>query len=876
MPFCARQVFPNGVVEFIPRQRRPRLAARSKRWSTLTTNLAIAFFLATISLIGAELEDVQKLYLKGEYEEAASRAQQALDRRMRNEDWGLVLSQSLLALGRYSDAQKAISNALELQPSSVRLRVQARDVYLQNGQIERAKEMLDEINQLGSSRMWAYNEPKSLLALGRAALIIGADPKLVLENFFNRAKSGDPKYRETYLAIGQLALDKYDDDLAAKTFQEALKECPNDPDILCSLARAYASSDRLRMIESIESALEQNARHTPTLLLKTDHMIDAEQYDPAAKLVEKVLSVNPAHPEAWAYRAVLAHLHNKPDEEKKARAQGLQFWKTNPRVDHLIGLKLSQKYRFVEGSAYQRRALESDPQYLPARLQLSQDLLRLGDESEGWSLAEGVHKSDAYDVVAYNLVTLHDTTAKYHYVTNENFSLRMTGHEAHVYGQGALHLLQRARAALCEKYEFKPDKRTLVEIFPEQKDFAIRTFMMPGGEGFLAVCFGNVITANSPASQNAVNWHAVLWHEFCHVVTLGLTKNKMPRWLSEGISVYEERQANPAWGQSMTPKYREMILDGELTAVGNLSAAFLTAKTPMHVQFAYYESSLVVEYLVQKFGLDALKKILRDLGAGVDINAAIAQNTAPMEQIEKEFSKFAKDRAEQLGQHLEWTRPQPGAQLGGEFGLELHPNNYYRLTREAKKLLSEKKWLDAKVPLQTLLDNYPEATGPDNAWSLLAAAEHGLKETDKERETLAKLASIDSTAIDAYARLMEIAAEKKDWNAVTQNAERFLAVNPLVALPYQYVGRAAEEVGQPKSAIAAYQTLLQLDPADPAETHFRLGKLLRQTVEPGAKRHVLQALEDAPRYREALRFLLELNTAGQTNQPAGTPTKTGA
>jgi len=98
------------------------------------------------------------------------------------------------------------------------------------------------------------------------------------------------------------------------------------------------------------------------------------------------------------------------------------------------------------------------------------------------------------------------------------------------------------------------------------------------------------------------------------VITLGITRNKMPRWLSEGISVYEERQANPAWGQSMTPKYREMILNGELTPVANLSAAFLTAKTPGHVQFAYYESSLVVEYLVQKFGHEALKKILQDLG----------------------------------------------------------------------------------------------------------------------------------------------------------------------------------------------------------------------------------------------------------------------
>ena len=130
----------------------------------------------------------------------------------------------------------------------------------------------------------------------------------------------------------------------------------------------------------------------------------------------------------------------------------------------------------------------------------------------------------------------------------------------------------------------------------------IRTFGLPGGDGFLGVCFGRVITANSPASRgnSPANWEAVLWHEFCHVVTLEKTRNKMPRWLSEGISVYEERQANSTWGQTMTPVYRQMILEGELTPVSRLSGAFLQPKSAMHLQFAYFESSLVVEFLIKR------------------------------------------------------------------------------------------------------------------------------------------------------------------------------------------------------------------------------------------------------------------------------------
>ena len=82
---------------------------------------------------------------------------------------------------------------------------------------------------------------------------------------------------------------------------------------------------------------------------------------------------------------------------------------------------------------------------------------------------------------------------------------------------------------LSQQWTFEP---VTVEIFPQQQDFAIRTFGLPGGEGFLGVCFGRVITANSPASQgdSPSNLDSVLWHEFCHVVTLEKTSNRMPRW----------------------------------------------------------------------------------------------------------------------------------------------------------------------------------------------------------------------------------------------------------------------------------------------------------------------------------------------------------
>jgi hypothetical protein len=172
-----------------------------------------------------------------------------------------------------------------------------------------------------------------------------------------------------------------------------------------------------------------------------------------------------------------------------------------------------------------------------------------------------VHAQDGYDVTAFNLTTLQRTMQSFRTLTNADFVLRMGANEAALYGDRALALLDRAKSNLTTRYGITLESPTYVEIFPEQKDFAVRTFGMPHNPGFLGVCFGRVVTANSPASQGGYpsNWEAVLGMSSV-MRDAANDEEQMPRWLSEGISVYEELQANPSWGQTMNPRYREMVL----------------------------------------------------------------------------------------------------------------------------------------------------------------------------------------------------------------------------------------------------------------------------------------------------------------------------
>jgi tetratricopeptide (TPR) repeat protein len=602
--------------------------------------------------------------------------------------------------------------------------------------------------------------------------------------------------------------------------------------------------------------------------------IDAERYDVSREILQRVLEVNPRHPSALALLSAIAHLQNDADAEAERRAQALSSWSANPEVDHLIGRELSSKYRFAEGAAHQRQALAFDADYWPAKKQLAQDLLRLGEEEEGWRLADEAFQRDGYDVAMFNLVTLRDELEKFRTLEDAQFIVRMDRGEAAVYGDRVLSLLHQARAVLCEKYGLALDGRTTVEIFPDADDFAVRTFGLPGAGGYLGVCFGDVITANSPAAQlTPTNWESVLWHEFAHVVTLNLTANKMPRWLSEGISVYEERQRNGAWGERMSPEYRQLIADGQLTPVRDLSAAFLAPPSPLHLMFAYFQSSLVVEHIVDQYGFEALKQVLSDLRAGLTINDALERHTAPLDELQSSFDAYVRKQVAEFAPGADWSDPRetlsPASNLGAwSDWIGAHPGNVAALTAYAQLLVAEQRWAEAETVLKQAVELHPTAHGPECAARLLGELYRQRPDAERERAVLSAYAEVDPSATDVFLRLAELSAAAEDWPAVHRHARQALAVNPLIPQPHRLLVDAAERMALPHEAISGCRALLQLPHDDPAALHYRLARLLAGTGEPAsARRHVLLSLERAPRYRDAQSLLLKLVRESATRAP---------
>ncbi|MCC9601643.1 tetratricopeptide repeat protein [Stieleria sp. JC731] len=857
-----------------------------------TTLLLVAFALVwlladAVSLNAANFSEVETLYRSGKIDEAHEIAAAEVERGVWNRRWSELLIECQLAKGQYAESFETYQAAIKRYPTSLPLRSLGIRVARYNGlpdQVALEKAFIHRYLETGQLR---YATADTLIAAGRFFTNNGIDARIILKSFYDRVLESDPDNLDAHIATAELAIEKGDFKVAAEAVQKAKQHELQDArlDYLLSLALAPTDSKSSGLL--LASSLQQNPSYAPALLLKAEKEIDRELYDAAESTIQAVLKLNPKDEKAFALQAVIAHVQGEYEKEKKLRAKALEHWTDNPNVDYLIGRKLSDKYRFREGAEYQRKALTFDADFIPATFQLAQDLLRLGDDDIGWQLANEVNKQDPYNVVAYNLMTLKDRTDGFETIAassaNEvtrDFSepgeilLRMDPHERKVYGDAAAEILAEAKQVLCEKYDLQLRRPVIVEIFPKQSDFAIRTFGLPGGEGFLGVCFGHVITANSPASggERPSNWKSVLWHEFCHVVTLTKTNNRMPRWLSEGISVYEELQRDRRWGQSMTARYREMILGDDFTPISKLSSAFLAPPSGEHLQFAYFESCLAVEFIVSQYGAESLNNILDTLGEGVPINIALAKHTDPIERLELAFAEYAQGKAKQFGGGLQFDRPEfddetPREEI--EQWAEDHPQNYWARMNLVRREMTAEAYEKAVEHLQYLVDHGAATGERGGVLELLARCYQELDQAENEQLTIGKLLDRSADALPTLMRQMGYSASKENWDAVLQLGEQALEIQPFTAAIHRGIVRASQEVERPEEAIGSLLALKELDPIDVSGLNYQLAIAYRGKGEKQqAIDHVVDALLESPRYRDALTLLTELSAPEPESLPS--------
>ncbi len=703
------------------------------------------------------------------------------------------------------------------------------------------------------------DDTENTIAILRIRELLGENPRALFEAL-DKIEFTEPEDRlMIHMARGDLACRKYDWALAAAEYQKVLDQDPKYLDAQAGLVECYWKSADPRLDKTKQALFKVNPVHLRALAVEVELALDANQLDRAGTLIDKALAINPHLPQYLGYKAAAAFLANDDAALQRAVQTALQFNPFAAEVYRVLGRVASRHYRFSEGAAFQEKALALDPDDNEARALLAFDLLRLGQEQRGRSLLEQCFQVDRFNVQVYNMLELLDTLRNFETLKRGPFIVRMPAKERKVWGDDVLALLEQAHRQLAADYQVKLPEPIHVQIFDSHDDFMVRSLGLPGAVGYLGICFGQLITMDTPSAREkgVLNWRATLWHEFTHVVTLSKTHNRMPRWLSEGISVYEETRQSAAWGQRPNPAYKAVVDQG-LDELDDLERYFTEPKSQVDVVFGYFAAGEFARFYCETFGRPALLAALDAIGRGEDTMTALAAK-AKLERkaLDKRFASHMKKL---LAPYKNVPGGSPGLFGASSDGTGLGGAPFTKALATAHKAITDKKFPEALRWLKEAEAVFPDTVGPESPRVLMAQVYALQGDKQNQRAMLEQIFAADGTDLDTCLALYPIYREARQWSPLRAVAERGLAIDPFNLEMWRALRDAQLGLGKSAEAKAALETLIQLDPLSNATYRLqRIDLLLGQGARAEARKEILALLEQAPYSWEIQKRLLAVS-----------------
>jgi tetratricopeptide (TPR) repeat protein len=682
-------------------------------------------------------------------------------------------------------------------------------------------------------------------------------------SYFQTAAGLSPPDPALHTAWGDLFLEKYNEAEARASYDSALKIYDRWVPALVGLARSLADTNPTAAERAARQVLSIDASNPDALVLLASQAIDAVKRDDARRHLDRVLEANPRHVEALALSAAIAQIEDDTAAVDRLVSEALRVHPTNGHVYRIVGERVARQYRFDEAVTFLRRAVEIDPGNSRAQATLGLHLLRTGDEAEARKALETAFAADSFDAVTYNLLSLLDTLDGFTTDVEGMLTVRLHAQDAPVLRQYLVPLAVEALESLSKRYDFTPTGPILVEVFPRHDDFAVRTMGLPGMLGALGACFGRVVTMDSPRARppGTFNWAATLWHELAHVITLQMSGNRLPRWLSEGVSGYEEMRARPGWGLESQLLFAQAYASGRLVPLAELNAAFTRGET---INLAYFQAAVLVGHLVERFGEPALFSFIRSFATGpTDEEALRASFDTDWGGLQTSFDAHVDARYGNVKAALANVSDQPPGRSAdaGQWAAfaDRHAGNFRVQMAAATPLIRLGDLDAAQRVLERAAALVPFATGEDSPWRLLATVATRRERPEDARRYMARLLEVDHTAAQPLRQLLALAREAGDDSQRKQAADRLIEIDPFDAAAHTALGELALARGDLDAAMRELQTAVEAGPANPAEALTSLADVTLRTGQVDqAKQHLIRALESTPRYERAQDLLLQI------------------
>ena len=682
----------------------------------------------------------------GRLPEADDLAQKLVKAHPDNAQLAILGGETALAGGRTAEAEESFRKALALDTDSHRARVLLKHLYDLSGRDDQSEKIVDWFWEFNNSRIRKAGklEAEDYRYVAEAVMGFDTESTKVAFRHFMRAYKAAPDLHEAYLGAGDLAIEVYDWMRAERSFKLALKRNPRHPLGHLGLARVYLAASAMKKAEGAAlEALKVNPHLAGAhLVLAQLHLVDDRMAE-ARTEIDAALGPNPVDPEALALDATWRFASGDEAGYDKVVKKALALYPRHLGVYTGAASVLERRRRFPEALAMYRRARKLDPEGWEGHYGEGMTLVRMGEEEAGYAALEIAFERNPFNVTAFNTLVALDRDFKDGALARretDHWVVKVARTEDAVLGEHLEEMLERVWREETERFGFEPrgpdesKRKVLFEMFAEHDDFSARTAGIPN-LGALGATLGQIVTMPSPSwgvgRNSPFRWEEVARHEFAHVITLQLTDYRIPRWFTEGISVYVEGDPQ----NSYDPLLARAAGEGEIATLAELNSLFTRPKTPADVALGYYQASLVVEYLVKAYGFDCIKKACRLYGRGRTTEEVMREVTglAPAD-LDRRIARYVELHLERT--HA-WSPPGRKEVERLKTRLDKEPADAEARARLAEGMLTSRQYDEALEHATRAVKDSPRA-GPAKALVVI-----GLVSKMRDRDDAAALAAFE-------------------------------------------------------------------------------------------------------------------------------------
>lgn len=445
-----------------------------------------------------------------------------------------------------------------------------------------------------------------------------------------------PRLAEAHFLVGQMAVQAFD---------------------LSAAEEIGARLDALARSLDPEGAPKRSAMGAMVVARARMRQNDA---DDAVRLLDEALEASPRHRGLLALRAAAAALQFR-DADAQARLDAFDQLAPGSAEAYLeAGRVMSGARQYEIAARYLAEAARRAPFWCEPVIEWGLVDVQAGRDREALAALERAVALDPFNQRAGNSLKLMRDLSAFATIETPHFIVRYQP------GVDAV-LAEEMPEALEELYKrvtgnerggisFEPKRKTIIELMPDHRWFAVRITGMPAVHT-IAASTGPIIAMEAPKEGpahllGAYDWVRVVRHEFTHTVTLARTSNRLPHWFTEAAAVYLE----DAPRDFSAARLLAAALEGDaLFDFDEINLAFVRPTRPSDRAQAYAQGHWMYEYMVERFGAQAPLALMDQYATGArEAEAFPKVLKVTREEFLTEFKEWAKGQVEAWG-----MRPEP-------------------------------------------------------------------------------------------------------------------------------------------------------------------------------------------------------------------------